>query len=233
MKQAIQLMRRIISSPLFWIVLICSSITYIEESSSFNAFLISNFATNVPALVLSGQYYRLLTSLFLHTGISHLISNMILLVVLTWIISPIIGKGLYLIVLFLSGIFGNLLADLFITFLNNSNGNYWEFLTTIGYSYGIVGFSTSITGLFTFTFLTFAFIGTKDVPKRIFRLVALTSVSFIGFLSVILGFIAGQWFTLTAYVHFGGGLVGGILGILYLYFSKRKLTSRSTPKAQT
>lgn len=223
MNQVIRLMKRIALSPLFWIITICSSIFFLENSDLSNYFLISDFATNFPSLSLSGQYYRLLTSLFLHTGITHLVSNMFLLIILTWVVSPIISKALYLSLLLLSGVLGNLLADVLIVSLVNSDGNYWSFLTTFGYSHGIVGLSTSITGLYIFALIIFVFKASKNLPQKKFRLSALIFVSFIGILSLILNFIWGQWFTITAYVHFFGGLVGGMLAFIFLYRQHKKL----------
>ena len=67
-------------------------------------------------LILEGQYYRLITAMFLHFGLTHLLYNMISLVALGDLLEKEIGTVKFLIVYFLGGIAGNLASlgtDLF------------------------------------------------------------------------------------------------------------------------
>ena len=52
-----------------------------------------NLGAMHPILVLYGQWYRLITCTFLHSGISHLINNMLLLVCLGSWLERAIGKA--------------------------------------------------------------------------------------------------------------------------------------------
>ena len=59
------------------------------------------------------EYYRLLTCMFLHFGIEHLLNNMVILGALGWNLEPEIGKIRFLAVYFGSGIAGNVISLLF------------------------------------------------------------------------------------------------------------------------
>lgn len=60
-----------------------------------------------PYVVEGHEYYRLLTSIFLHFGIEHLLNNMVMLGALGFHLEPEIGRLRFLLVYFLSGIGGN------------------------------------------------------------------------------------------------------------------------------
>lgn len=59
-------------------------------------------------VVEEGQVYRLVTSMFLHGSISHLMNNMVVLLVLGFYLEPVLGHLRYSIIYFLSGIAGGL-----------------------------------------------------------------------------------------------------------------------------
>lgn len=63
--------------------------------------------------VTAGKWYQLVTSLFLHFGIGHLINNMILLTYAGCELERRIGKARYLILYLFSGIIGNMASLLF------------------------------------------------------------------------------------------------------------------------
>lgn len=80
-------------------VLIFLYIPSTEFLESF-AFSINNF--------LSGKYYILITSMFLHANLLHMINNMVALFLLGWAIEKKVKGWQYILVYFLGGIFGNL-----------------------------------------------------------------------------------------------------------------------------
>ena len=60
--------------------------------------------------ILDGQYYRLVTSMFLHFGIEHLGNNMICLLFLGDLLERLVGKWRYCVIYLGGGLIGNLLS---------------------------------------------------------------------------------------------------------------------------
>ena len=77
---------------------------------------IISYGGNIKELVKSGEYYRLLTCIFLHAGIIHIACNMYSLYVIGSQLESFFGKIRYLIIFLLSGICGSILS---IAFNNN------------------------------------------------------------------------------------------------------------------
>ncbi len=87
-----------------------------------------------PAKIAAGEYYRLFTPMFLHAGIDHIFSNLILLYLLGEVIESKIGSVKFAILYFLSGIFGNVVSY----FYSSATRGY----TAIGASgavFGLIG----------------------------------------------------------------------------------------------
>ena len=72
-------------------------------------YFIDIFAKNNEAIA-SGQYYRLITSMFLHGNILHLFVNMYSLIVLAPIVSRLYGSYGLLTIYFVSGVAGSLFS---------------------------------------------------------------------------------------------------------------------------
>ncbi len=73
-------------------------------------------ALYTPFVLRYGEYYRLLTAMFLHFGIDHLGSNMISLFVLGSYVEGYFGRIRFLFIYFIAGLCGNVLT-LFMDFL--------------------------------------------------------------------------------------------------------------------
>ena len=73
-------------------------------------FMLQHGAMYAPDILYNGKYYELFTSMFLHFGFQHLMSNMISLGVMGWQLESAIGRIRYLLIYLLSGIGGNLLS---------------------------------------------------------------------------------------------------------------------------
>lgn len=58
----------------------------------------------------SGEYYRLITSMFLHFGLEHLLFNMLLLLFAGDMLDQQVGAGKYLVIYLAGGVAGNLLS---------------------------------------------------------------------------------------------------------------------------
>ena len=86
-------------------------------------------------LIRSQEYYRLVTAMFLHADISHLVNNMILLYFGGEIVEKTIGGARYLVLFFVSGICGNLLSAIY----ELSTGLYYSSIGASGAVFGLVG----------------------------------------------------------------------------------------------
>ena len=88
-----------------------------------------------PYVMEGHEYYRLLTSIFLHFGIEHLLSNMVMLGALGMNLEPEIGKLHFLLVYFVSCIGGNICSLL----LNISFGEVVISAGASGAVFGLTG----------------------------------------------------------------------------------------------
>ncbi|EQA1904414.1 DUF6710 family protein [Escherichia coli] len=69
-----------------------------------------HLGANVASLTLSGESWRLLSSVFLHSSVSHLLMNMFALLVVGGVVERILGKWRLLIIWLFSGVFGGLIS---------------------------------------------------------------------------------------------------------------------------
>lgn len=82
--------------------------------SILNPELITNFAVS-RYYITNGQYYRLITGIFFHGNIFHLIFNMYALYIIGMQLEGFLGKAKYLSVYLLSGLAGSLMSIFFST----------------------------------------------------------------------------------------------------------------------
>lgn len=92
---------------------------FLGGSTSNN--IINNLFTMYTPSVLSGQVWRLFTSMFLHFGATHICMNMIALYNIGYFLEEYIGSKKYLLVYLLGGICGNLFVMLSDTVLHSSS----------------------------------------------------------------------------------------------------------------
>ena len=92
-------------------------------------------AMYVPYLMNGERYYTLITSMFLHFGFSHLMNNMVMLLVIGYSLEPEIGKIHFLLIYLGSGLMGNLVSAWF----DVSQGSYAVSAGASGAIFGIVG----------------------------------------------------------------------------------------------
>lgn len=95
-------------------------------------YFVANYGFSVDNF-LAGKYYVVLTSMFLHAGLSHLIWNMFALFVLGWVVEKRATKWQYLAAYFAAGLVGTL--HMLVPFFGYSAGT------------AAVGASAAISGL--------------------------------------------------------------------------------------
>ncbi|MCM1053716.1 MAG: rhomboid family intramembrane serine protease [Ruminococcus sp.] len=102
--------KNIITPILIGICIVMFILTYILGNGSEDVGTLLMFGANSRVLVKLGQVWRLVTSIFLHIGIVHLIVNMYALYIIGRQLEGFLGKIKYLIVFLGSGILGSLLS---------------------------------------------------------------------------------------------------------------------------
>lgn len=81
------------------------------HGSTENAvFMVNHGAMYTPLVVEEGEYYRLLTSVFMHFGISHLVNNMVIQFVLGDNLERALGRIKYLVFYLICGVGANIFS---------------------------------------------------------------------------------------------------------------------------
>ncbi len=88
-----------------------------------------------PSVVQDGEYYRLITYMFLHMGINHVANNMILVFFLGEELERAIGKWRFFFVYFSSGIIAGIVSIVY----NMLNGNSVSSVGASGAGFGLIG----------------------------------------------------------------------------------------------
>lgn len=98
-------------------------------------FILEHGAMYEPYVIEGHEYYRLVTSLFLHFGISHLMNNMVMLGALGWNLELEIGKIRFFLIYFLSGMGGNICSLIY----HVKEGTYVISAGASGAVFGLMG----------------------------------------------------------------------------------------------
>ncbi|WP_454690116.1 rhomboid family intramembrane serine protease [Achromobacter aloeverae] len=164
------------------------------ETLSQGSFLI-DWGANVPPLTLSGEYWRLFTSMFLHVGFAHLAMNMLALWSLGLVLEPRMRWPVFLGIYLLSGLCGSLTTALW---------NRGELMVSCGASGAILG----LFGAALAYALRDRRTGRLHFPVRNLML------------SLVLTFGAGTVFSIDNAAHAGGLVCGFLLALVALYSEK-------------
>ena len=139
------------------------------------------------------QVYRLFTSMFMHSGLSHLVNNMIVLYFIGGTLERYIGRVRYLIVYLLSGLLGGLISQIYYMAMA-------ENVICVGASGAIFG---AVGAMLTVVVVNHGRVENFTFPRLIIYVV----------LSIYLGFMS-QGVSLSAHL---GGLATGFFTALLLY----------------
>lgn len=155
---------------------------------SFNGLDLLNWGANYQPYTTNGEWWRLITSVFLHGGFIHLASNIFGLLFVGIFLEPKLGKTKYLTIYLITGAFASLTSI------------WWHDATiSIGASGAIFG----LYGLFLSLLLTKVF--SPDISK----VFLITTLIFIGF-NVVMGLMGG----IDNAAHIGGLVSGFVIGLL-------------------
>ncbi|NJM80962.1 MAG: rhomboid family intramembrane serine protease [Flavobacterium sp.] len=178
-------------TPLLLLLNIIVFIFVIFDGASFifpNAEKVIEWGANDRTLTINGEPWRLITCLFVHIGIIHLVLNLIAILFVGSILEPLIGKTKVLIAFLVTGILAVAVSSIWYTFTINA------------------GASPSIYGLFG---VLIALLTTNNVSKSI-RLPVLISIILYTGLSIIISFLVGFDFVANSVGLFSGLIVGYI-----------------------
>ncbi len=165
-------------------------------------YMLGKGAMYVPYVMENKEFYRIITSIFLHFGFAHLINNMITLILLGWQLELEIGKIKYLIIYFVSGIGGNILSAV-------NEMRTQDYAVSAGASGAIFGI---IGALIYVAMRNHGRVGT--VSGR--------GVIFMAALSLYYGFTSTG---IDNFAHIGGLLCGFVLAVLLYWKRNRKNSS--------
>lgn len=155
---------------------------------SFKGSDLLNWGANFRPLTTDGQWWRLLTSTFLHGGLMHILANMYGLIFVGIFLEPLLGAKKYTFVYLLTGILASV-------------ASIWWYDATIS-----VGASGAIFGLYGF-FLACLLL--KVFPPDFGKAFLASTLVFVGF-NLLMGFTGG----IDNAAHIGGLLSGFILGLI-------------------
>ena len=173
----------IITGILILINVIVFALMYILGKGSEDTDTLVNFGANIPALIRGGDYYRLISSGFLHIGIIHILCNMYSLVILGPTIEHFYGKAKYVLIYF----FSMIIASLFVMVFQN------DYTVSAGASGAIFGLLGS---LLYFGYYYRGYIGNQVIGQIIPVII----------INLVIGFMAPG---ISNAAHIGG-LLGGI-----------------------
>lgn len=155
---------------------------------SFKGSDLLSWGANFKPLTTDGQWWRLLTSTFLHGGLMHILANMYGLLFVGIFLEPLLGTKKYAFVYLLTGILASV-------------ASIWWYDATVS-----VGASGAIFGLYGF-FLACLLL--KVFPPDFGKAFLLSTLVFVGF-NLLMGFTGG----IDNAAHIGGLLSGFILGLI-------------------
>lgn len=102
-----------------WSIVLLNLIMYVISSIlSGNPFVMDTDVLNILGaknneLIMAGQYYRLITCMFLHGSLIHIASNMYSLYCVGYMVEAVYGRAKYIFIYFLSGIISSYVSFLF------------------------------------------------------------------------------------------------------------------------
>ena len=186
---------------LVFIIMVFAGLGFI----SFDGQDLYAWGANYRPAVVNGQWWRLLTNIFLHGGLMHLIFNMYGLLFVSIFLEPVLGRAKFIIAYFLCGLLASLASI------------WWHPATlSVGASGAIFGLYGVLTSLLT----------TNKADANSKKGLLINNAIFIG-INLIIGFTGG----IDNAAHIGGLLAGFIIGYIMYFFidepkPKRKYKKR-------
>ncbi len=171
---------------------------------SFQAPDLIAWGANSRLLVMQGEWWRLLTSMFLHGGLVHVLVNMFTLVIAAIMLEFLIGSTRFIFSYMTCGIVASCMS-------------IWWSADTVS-----VGASGAIFGIYG---VLLAFALTKTFAAELGKSMLATLLIFLG-LNLLLGFLMPG---IDNFAHIGGLLTGFLIGLIISFSIRLRCSGRSNP----
>ena len=149
------------------------------------------WGANVRELTLNGEWWRLISCMFMHIGILHLLMNLYALIFIGVLLEPLIGKNRFIVAYLTTG------------FIASTASLYWN---TFAISAGASGAIFGLFGVF------LALLTTTHIEKSVKKPMLIYISIYVG-INLINGLKDG----IDAAAHLGGLISGVIIGYVYYY----------------
>jgi rhomboid protease GluP len=167
-----------------------------------------HYGANQPFLVLHGQWYRLLTATFVHSGLIHLLSNMWCLWNLGMLGEPLVGPMGMVAVYMVTGIAGNLLSmGWWVHYAIRYNDPQYLIIPGVGASGAVFGIAGILIVLLSNRALPFPWQQLRALRSRVIQFAAINLVIGLSTMFVNVGI------RIDNMAHIGGFLSGLALGL--------------------
>ena len=157
---------------------------------------------NLRYVLVEKQYYRLLTSMFFHFSLTHLLSNMVVLIALGARVEYLLGKVKYICVYLFCGIVASVCS-----IVSCYMGNFYE------YAGGASGAICGLMGIL----IVFAFFGKGKISD-----ISLKDLIFLSVITILNGYVSEG---IDNAAHIGGLIAGLFTGLLCAYICSKKQNS--------
>lgn len=176
--------------PIVTLLLALNLLIFIVTLLPFIGHQLFTAGMGINSFISAGEWWRLITPMFLHAGFMHLLFNMFSLFIFGPELEKIAGKARFVTIYLLAGLFGNVASF---------------FLKDAAYAY--VGASGAIFGVFG-AFLALIYYTKGNIPQL--RQVILPIVV----LSVVMTFLQSN---INVTAHIAGLIVGFMIGLSYFH----------------
>ena len=172
-------------------IIVFMVLSYLGDTEN-GLFMAMHGASFTPFIVEEGEYYRLVTCMFLHFGIEHLFNNMLVLFFLGDTLEKMLGKVRFLSLYLLSGIAGNVLS----VWIDLQRNDFAVSAGASGAIFGVIG-----------ALACAVIINKGKIPEYSGRRLLIMAA-----LSVLQGVTATG---VDAYAHLGGFAAGFLIALLF------------------
>lgn len=149
------------------------------------------WGANVRELTINGEWWRLISCMFIHIGVFHLLMNLYALIFIGILLEPLIGKNRFIVAYLITG------------FIASTSSLYWN---TFAVSAGASGAIFGLFGVF------LALLTTSHIDKSIKKPMLIYISIYVG-INLINGLKDG----IDAAAHIGGLVSGLAIGYIYYY----------------